>query len=383
MKTVGYLIFAAFYYIFRLFCPIRKKKVFAVMTHDGSPYGNVGVMVNYLKRREEGYTFHYLKKEDRNMAGSLNAVMGKAAFFIVKPYHLATSQFVLLDNAFLPMAYIVFSKKVSVIQLWHGTGTIKRFGQYVNTGWLSKLEKRANEKITHLIVSSEESKSESAGAFGVEEDKIFIYGLPRTDIFFDRDQIEERKLKFYKQYPKLTGKKLILYAPTFRDLETEHPKLALDSAKLLEGLPEDYVILLRLHPFVAAACEKDVGTNQGNAGQVINMSSYDDINTLLMVSDYLITDYSSVIFEYCLLNKPIIFYAYDLEEFSDHGRGFNRPYEEYVPGPIAKDTEDILNLLKNDQFDLTKIRSFVNRSYRFLDGNSAERLYLHIFKDKA
>jgi CDP-ribitol ribitolphosphotransferase len=271
-----------------------------------------------------------------------------------------------------------------VIQLWHGTGTIKRFGQDVNTGKLRKLEKKANSRITHLIVNSEETKHQYAKAFGICEDKVFVYGLPRTDLFFDPDKIEEKKRKFYKQYPKLKGKKLVLYAPTFRDQEKDNPRVALDTERLCEKMPKDYVYLLRLHPFIVEAYNKSRASKLLPYDEnVISMSSYEDINTLLLVSDYLITDYSSVIFEYCLLEKPMIFYAYDLEEFSDQGRGFYRPYEKFVPGPVAKDTEDILRLLKNDQFDLNRVRSFVNKYYRYLDGKSAERLYLHIFKDKA
>lgn len=379
MKTFGYLIFAGFYYIFRLFCPVNPKKVFAVMTHDGSMDGNVGVMIEYLKEREEGYTFQYIKKADRKMAKNWNIMKGKVSFFIVKPYHLATSRYVLLDNIFLPMAYLRFPKQVKIVQLWHGTGTIKRFGQDVNTGRLKKLERDANSRITHLIVSSEDTKREYMSSFGVPEDKVFIYGSPRTDLFFAEEKARLRRQKFYAQFPELEGKKLILYAPTFRDHEKDKPRLALEADKLANELSQDYVILLRLHPFVMEAYLREGHTYHGN--NVISMSSYSDINTLLLVSDYLITDYSSVIFEYCLREKPMIFYAYDLEEFSDHGRGFYKPYESYVPGPIARTTEEVIEIMKKDPFDPVKIKTFVQMNYQYLDGKSAERIYLHIFKD--
>jgi len=381
LKIIGYIIFAGFYYMFRLFCPIKPKKVFGIMTHDGSREGNVGVLVEYLMEHEEGYTFEFIKKADRNMVKNLNIIKGKVSFFIVKPYHLATSQFVLLDNVFLPMAYLKFSKSVRIIQLWHGTGTIKRFGQDVNTGKLKKLEQRANSNITHLIVNSEGTYEDYAGAFGVSLDKVFIEGLPRTDLFFDHHKMEERKQKFYQQHPQLKGKKLVLYAPTFRDQEKDDPSLVLDTELLNKQLPKDYVIMLRLHPFVVESYKKK-GSLNALQDRVISMSSYSDINTLLLVSDYLITDYSSIIFEYCLMEKPMIFYAYDLDEFSDHGRGFYRPYEEYVPGPIITDTKIIIDLLSKDQFDIDKIKTFKRNNYRYLDGKSAERLYLHIFQEE-
>lgn len=379
MKIFGYLIFAGFYYIFRLFCPIKPKKVFGIMTHDGSMDGNVGVMAEYLKEQGEGYTFQFMKKADRKMVKDLNIMKGKVSFFIVKPYHLATSRYVLLDNVFLPMAYLKFPGKVRIIQLWHGTGTIKRFGQDVNTGTLRRLERRANSRITHLIVNSEETKKEYMSSFGVSEDKVFVYGSPRTDLYFNEEMINARKERFYKQYPDLAGKKLVLYAPTFRDQERDNPKLALDVEALSRALPANFRYMLRLHPFIMENYRKAGYTYQ--EANVISMSSYSDINTLLLVADYLITDYSSVIFEYCLREKPMIFYAYDLEEFSDHGRGFYRNYETYVPGPIARSTEEIIDIMKKDQFDPEKIKSFVQTNYQYLDGKSAERIYLHIFRE--
>ncbi len=382
MKTIGYLIFAGFYYFFHLFCSVKSKKVFAIMTHDGSASGNVGVVIDYLKARNDGYSFQFIRNEDRKDMGHSGAWKQKISFFISKPYHLATSEFVLLDNVFLPMAYLQFAKKVSIIQLWHGTGTLKRFGQDVNTGKLRKLEKNANSKVTHLIVNSMETKKEYAQSFGIEEDKVFIYGMPRTDVFFDRKKIKEKKSKFYDQYPALKDKKLILYAPTFRDQEKKEPRLALDTSFLCNNLPENYVILLRLHPFVAEAMTLDNDWKRGKEDRVIAMSSYPDVNTLLLVSDYLITDYSSVMFEYCLREKPIIFYAYDLEEFSDCGRGFYRNYEEYVPGPVVRSTGEILEFIKKQEFDPEKIHAFVQSNYRYLDGKSTERLYQHIFRQQ-
>lgn len=379
MKIVGYLIFASFYYIYRLLCPIKPKKVFAIMTHDSSRDGNVGLMAEYLNDKKEGFTFHYLKKTDRNLAKNIHGLRGKMTFFIIKPYHLATSEYILMDNVFLPMAYLKFKKKVKVVQLWHGTGTIKKFGQDFNLGILKKLEKKANSRITHLIVNSGETKKQYAKAFGIEEGKVFIYGLPRTDIFFDQKKASERITDFYRQYPNLVDRKLILYAPTFRD--NEKISITLDTARMSKQLPEDYVYMLRLHPSLELPSENSQfgKPDLEEEKNVISMSSYPDISTLLLVSDYLITDYSSVIFEYCLRNRPMIFFAYDLEQFSNFGRGFYQPYQEYVPGPVVRDTDEIIELLKKDQFNFEKIIAFKNKNYEFLDGKSAERLYLHIF----
>ena len=380
MKTIGYLIFAGFYYLFRLFCRIKNKKVFCIMTHDSSKDSNVGIMVEYLKQQKKGFTFHYLKKSERNRVRDRKAIGSSLEFFLIKPYHLATSEIVLMDNIFLPMAYLHFSHKVHIIQLWHGTGTIKKFGQDVNKGRLKKLEKKANSRMTHLIVNSDYTKRLYAQVFGIGEEKVFAYGLPRTDLFFDENKSKKRIQDFYQQYPMLQGKKLILYVPTFRDNECQNPRIVFDTSLWCEQMTEEYVLLLRVHPFVSEAFEKSQLQKSVilKNNKIFSMSSYPDISTLLLVADCVITDYSSVIFEYCILKRPMIFFAYDLEQFSDQGRGFYENYEEYVPGPVVKNSDEIISLLKKEQFDKTKIEAFVKHNYKYFDGKSAERIYLNI-----
>lgn len=379
MKTIGYIIFAGFYYLYRFFCRVNPQKVFCIMTHDSGRDGNIGSLVEFLKQQKEGYSFHYISRSEKSRLMSFGILKGKVSFFLVKPYHLARSAFILLDNAFLPMAYISFRKNVRVIQLWHGTGSIKKFGQDVNSGRLKELEKRANSRITHLIVSSDTIKKIYANSFGVSLDKVYTYGLPRTDIFFDKSKLQERSQAFYKQYPQLAGKRLLLYAPTFRDNEAEENRSIRDIYKIAGSLP-DYILLLRLHPYVADAYEKAEQQAAERADNIVSVSSYPDLNTLLVVADYLITDYSSIVFEYSLLNKPMIFYAYDLEEFQNCGRGFYYDYESYVPGPVAKNIDELLELIRNNHVSNDKIQDFVTDSYKYLDGRASERIYNNIFK---
>lgn len=374
MKKIGYLIFAVFFSFFRLF-PRKKNKVFCIMTHDGSDGSSVGVVVQALKQRNEKYEFHYLKKEERESVKQ-HKLTQFLSFFLVKPYHLATSSVVMLDNVFLPMAYLKFAKDVKVVQLWHGTGTIKKFGQDVNTGELKELEKRANSTITHLVVNSEYTKEQYSHAFGLEKSRIFSWGLPRTDEMFSEEITKKKTEHFYQKFPELKDKKLVLYAPTFRDDEVNEPKLCLDLEKLMKETDSNTVYLLKLHPFVAA----NFNIEGISSERVKNISFYQDINTLLMVSDVLITDYSSIIFEYCVLEKPMIFYAYDLEKFSKQGRGFYEPYKEYVPGPIARTTEDIIQILNKNSYDFERIVLFKKKSYQYLDGQAINRLIKNIFE---
>ncbi len=374
-KEIGYRLFAMVYGICKIF-PRKKNRVFLVMTHDAGPEGNVGVIRNYLNASETDWEFCPLRRKDTNFSGP-DKVTQLVRFFIRKPYELATSSYVFQDNVFLPMAFIKFPKNVKVVQLWHGTGTIKKFGQDANEGRLKQLEKMANSTITHLIVNGEKWKSLYSHIFSVKEEKTFVTGMPRTDILFQEEEQEKKVERFYEKYPELIGKKLVLYAPTFRDNELGEQKLHLELEQMLKRLPKEVVIGLRLHPFVA-----DQFQYRGEGGErVKDFSHYDQLNTLLFASKALITDYSSIIFEYVALGKPMYFYAYDLEKFSDEGRGFYEDYSSYVPGQVSKTTDELIAQMIEEQTCEEvkeqweeKRRKFQEENYAFEDGNSTWRL---------
>ena len=342
------------------------------MTHDSSKGSNVGVVVQALQAKG-GYSFHMLRKDERDEVTKQGKLGQLIHFFIIHPYHLATSMIVLQDNIFLPMAYVTFPKKVKVIQLWHGTGTIKRFGQSANEGELLELEKAADETITHLIVNGPATKEIYKEAFGVSEEKIYEIGLPRTDQLFDRNACQEKKKRFYEKYPELIGKCIVLYAPTFRDHEVLNPKIPFDVKRVVESLPKDMCLAFRLHPFVARSFQ-GIQLPDRIKNRVYDFSMEKDTNQLLQVADVLITDYSSIIFEYCILKKPMLFYAYDYQDFKKHQRGFYVDYETFVPGDVVYTENELIRKLNEEHYELEQIDEFVKKQYRYLDGKSTKRL---------
>lgn len=374
LKTLGYYLFAFVYDVCRIF-PIKKKKVLCIMTHDDGEGSNVSITAKALREQADGYTFSYITKSETISVKSFSDVSRLFSFFLRKPYQMARSEIILLDNVFLPFAYLKRRKGTKVVQLWHGTGTIKKFGQDVNTGKLKELEKRANANITHLIVNSPEMQKLYTGAFGVSEKNTYPIGMPRTDELLrhiqktDREKKNPDKEAIYRKYHISEEKKLVLYAPTFRDKEIDNPDITRQLQEILEELPEDYCIGLRLHPFVAKAMDK-LDLDQ----RIVKLSFESDLNALLMAADILVTDYSSIIFEYCLTERPMIFYAYDLEEFSDYGRGFYYDYESYVPGPVAHTGQEVTDIIRENRFDRNKVTEFKNRHYKELDANAMGRL---------
>lgn len=368
IKKLGYYLFAAFFSVFRI-CPLKDNKVFFVATHDDSEEGNVGIVAQALKKKNPAFELCFLTRGD--------GIHHPFDFFVKKAYHMATSGTIFMDNEFMPMAYTPIDRRVKVVQLWHGTGSIKRIGLDVETGQVAKLAAKANKRITHLIVNSERTKKQYARAFGVTEDKTYVLGLPRTDLILDEVLIRRKRREFFAQFPELQEKKCILYAPTFRDDEVGTPRLALELKELTAAMQEDEVLLLRLHPHVAENFSDEVLEAYG--ASVINMSGFSGVTTLLAAADCLITDYSSIIYEFCLLDRPMIFYAYDLQKFREEGRNFYEDYEQYVPGPVVKSQQELVNIWQQGFEWKKKVADFRRKEFKFLDKNALKRLLELIF----
>ena len=374
MKTFGYCLFALVYNLCRI-VPVKRKRVFCIMTHDEGGGSNVAIAVSALKKASQDYTFSYLLKGDTRMVKSLSGIKTMLNFFIRKPYELSRAEIILLDNVFLPYAYLKRRKGTKVVQLWHGTGTIKKFGQDVNTGHLRELEGRANANITHLIVNSPEIKKLYSGAFGVKKEYIYAIGLPKTDELLHRlsriarEGSNREKEYIYQKYRIPHNKKLILYAPTFRDNDSQNPRLIELIKEMNHQLSDEYYFGLRLHPFIANAFRsKELGEN------ICQLSFEEDVNTVLLAADLLITDYSSIIYEYCLTKRPMLFYAYDYSEFSDRGRGFYYDYPSFVPGPVAYRCDELVRMIREQASTQERIEDFIQRSYAYTDGNATKRL---------
>ena len=149
----------------------------------------------------------------------------------------------------------------------------------------------------------------------------------------------------------------------------------LDIDKLREGLGDEYVIIMKLHPFI----KESLYISEENKNFILDLSSEREVNDLLFIADIMITDYSSICFEYSLLNKPMIFFTYDLEEYIEK-RDFYYPFESFVPGPIVRTTEEIIDTIKNSNFDLNKVENFREKFLSSLDGKSTKRVVDELLK---
>jgi teichoic acid glycerol-phosphate primase len=295
-------------------------------------------------------------------------------------YHLATSKVVFVDNYFGCLSVMDFKKNVTCVQLWHSAGAIKKFG-LLDPSINNRTEKSKDRfkevyKRFHLVVVGSEKMAKifKASFDIIDDERILRTGIPRTDFFFDKVSMQETITKLKEQYPVINNKKVILYAPTFRDGQLNSTDISLNINKMYEELKDEYVLFLRLHP----ALKKNVTLNRFN-DFIYDVSKYEEINHLLLVADLLISDYSSIPFEFSLLEKPMIFHAYDLEPYS-FSRGFWEDYKNNVPGPVTKSTEEIIEVIKANDFNYEKIKNYAMLWNQYSNGNSSRNTIMEIYQ---
>lgn len=297
----------------------------------------------------------------------------------------ASSAVVFLTDNFDPVCAHKPRKGSRVVQLWHGCGAFKKFGySTLESSWGGnkaewKLFPRHNT-YTDVFVSSEKVIPCYAEAFNCSKDIIKPLGVPRTDVFFNKSFVADGRNKLENAIPEINGRKIILYAPTFRG---NNPDDAYNDSNIdfekFRALSEKCVIILKFHPFTA---DKDIYSEE----QLKKVSDFVyvcpkeiGIDTALCAADMVISDYSSLVFEYSLLNRPMIFFAYDLEQYKND-RNYYYEYEDFVPGPIVKTDDELINIILSG-VDMRKVKKFRDNFMSACDGNSSQRIAEYILND--
>lgn len=374
MKRLFYILYAAFFNICRIF-PLKENRVTFLSPHRENFTDSLGMVLKETEKRGR-YDIIKVSSADLDLRGGLKGVLRAISFFTVKAYLLATSKYVFLNDNFMPMGSLNFSKEAVITQLWHAEGVFKKFGLHIpQPEDVRRREVAGASKLSFVVCSSESVKPLYAEAFGVDEKKVLPLGAPRSDRFFADVNTDEIKEKFFSKYPQTAGKKLVLYAPTFRD-NAEDDKVLLDSLdikKWTEALGDDYAFLVRLHPQIHR-CDSSLDG-------AVDVTEWEDVGELTLICDCMITDYSSVCMDAALIGKPLIFYAFDLKKY-DSDRSFYFDYESYVPGPVVKSFDeliavvsDIENLKSNEK--LEKFRQF---NFGEPDGKATQRVVDTIIK---
>ena len=269
------------------------------------------------------------------------------------------------------------------IETWHGT-PLKRLGfdrgnLYLDDPNSKKSYRRDSGKWDYMISPNNFTSNIYRSAFAFEGE-IIESGYPRNDILYNATPDQIQKIKDDLKLP--NDKKIILYAPTWRDdqyYDTASVRftLELDLHRLKEEFGDDYIVILRLHYFIADNIDL-----KGLKGFVYDLSKHEDIAELYLVSDMMITDYSSVFFDYANLRRPILFYTYDLDKYENVLRGFYIDIHE-VPGPLLMNNDEVVDAIRNiDRITRDyseKYDRFFDRFCYLEDGNASKRIYDEIW----
>ena len=277
------------------------------------------------------------------------------------------------------------------VQCWHGT-PLKRLGYDLETSEnaidsIADIRKKYAmdaEKFNYILSPSGFASEKFTSAWNLKEtkmeDKVMEIGYPRNDFLINHTQEDIRMIKEKLEIPE--DKKVILYAPTWRDNQHEAGTgftydLNVNFDALRQELGDEYVILFRVHYLVASKFSFD-----DYEGFIYNVSNYDDINHLYLIADLLITDYSSVFFDYGILKKPMLFYMYDLEDYKDSIRGFYFGIDK-LPGKIITKEEELPDAIRDsiDNFVYDdKYREFNETFSKREDGQASRRFVDWVFR---
>lgn len=292
-------------------------------------------------------------------------------------------------NSRMPL-WIPKPNHTTYVQTWHGTPLKKlaididevHIPGTTSRKYKEEFAKEAN-RWDYLISPNQYSSDIFRRAFDFHHELIES-GYPRNDYLYRNNNQENiSEIKQANGLP--LNKKVILYAPTWRDDQFYTQgrykfSLELDLKAMKEKLGDEYIVVLRMHYLVAE--NLDLSEYRGFA---YDYSKYEDIRDLYLIADLLVTDYSSVFFDYANLKRPMIFFVYDIENYRDKLRGFYIDFEKEAPGPLLKTSnqviESIQNIKKVSEEYQDKFTSFYSKFCSWEDGSASERVINQVLKD--
>lgn len=287
------------------------------------------------------------------------------------PWLLATAQTIVLDD-FYPLVYpLRIRPETRLVQVWHAAGAFKRVG-WSRAGLPGGPipGTLVHRNYTDATVSADGVRADYAEAFGIDIARVHALGVPRTDAFFDADAVGAATAAVRERHGIPDGARIALFAPTFRgdgQLTATFDYDSVDWDALAADLGDEWVVLVKMHPFVTPLAVARPGVRA-----VVDVTADREITELMMAADVLVTDYSSAIFEFGLLRRPIVFFCPDLEEYTAD-RDFYHPFEDYIVGPLVRDGSGLADAIRTarpgDAYD-----AFLERFMGACDGRSSERI---------
>lgn len=358
MPFIHYLSKLILSFVFRVFWifPTKKNRLFLLNDMSFTYGDNLKYLNEYLQKyKKDKFEIIFPLKSKTVISHNCISIKPHSLLYF---YYILTSKIIITNAG--GISYLPFRKNQIIINTWHGGGPYKKTGASASSNKFHIKEFKMNSKKTTYMLSTSKNFDEfEAKALYMDKEKLIKTGSPRNDVFFENQQKIIDSVKKYFNIP--LDKKIILYAPTFRDISIDtNSKRVLGSITLdyksvvtefNKKFGGDWVIAFRLHPRL---------NNEINLpNDVLNFSLYPDMQELLLAADAVITDYSSLMWDFSLTGKPCLLYADDIEEY-EKTRGFYMPSYKW-PYPLAHNNDELAQNIKT--FDINNYRQKVKQHH--------------------
>ena len=345
LLQVGFVVLRAVYAVMKL-APVRKRYVFITKLSDKPPL-DFTVLAEACRRRHPD---HEVVMLCRTMDDKVRYI----PHMFVQMHYLATSEVAFLDRSCLVVHVLHHKPQLTIVQLWHAIGSMKKFGYAMldmPEGEPSDLAHvcHMHENYTYILISSMSFIKDYREGFGTDGSNVVEIPLPHVDLLLDSAYREEKRAQVLEALPQLAGKKTIVYCPTFR--KGESPDTL---ARILEFINlvdfDRYNFVYQPHP---------VSRLRIDDGRVVSSSF--STQDMLFAADIVVSDYSSVIYEAGLLGIPVYLYAYDWDEYR-HDRSHNLDIEKAVPAVFARDAQTLVDAIEGERFDCERFAAFIEEN---------------------
>ena len=375
------------YRLFYHLIPTQKQTVLFIAFHGRGCLDNPLALYEYMESQERfaDYRLVWALKEPR----AFSSPQTRSVKYLSLSYffYLARSKY-WISNCKLP-SYILKKKDQIYLQTWHGTplkrlahdiqisGDAKFYRSGLNAQEMQSTYDDDVSKYTYMIAPNSFCTQVFQSAFGIEKERLIETGYPRNDILTNADEQMKERIRERLGIPK--GKKVLLYAPTWRDNSFVAAgytfELKADFHKWKAELGDEYVLLFKPHYLII---NKFADTEELK-GFLYNVDASSEISDLYLIADALVTDYSSVFFDYAILKRPIYFYMYDLESYREELRGFYIDIYKDLPGNIYEIEDEMLKDIRSGRFDYERLNAFNARFNEHEDGHASQRVIDIVF----
>lgn len=366
-KTVIIDIYKTYHWWFRHFD--TKKKHILFWTEQSETIGtNIMAVHDRMKARsmEEEWEFLY-------SARSIVEHPGYGVMSWVRMLRkMAKANVIIVDDHAPILDWLELYDDTRLIQIWHAGAGFKSSGysRWGHTGCPAPYG--AHRQYDYGIAGSKHIAHFFSEVWGINTEQVLPTGMPRMDEYLDPLYRAEKEQELEDQFPLIVGKKVILFAPTYRGknrADAHYPYDLIDFQRLYDFCGDEYVVLFKMHPWVPYP----VPIKEEWKDKFVDANKYPNINDLFYKTDLLITDYSSNIFEYSLMLKPMLFFAFDEIQYS-FSRGFHRDYKESAPGKVCHTFDELMTAMETGDYEYEKVQQYVDIHFDYTDSGASDRV---------